>query len=169
MGAAEKKVNAMDSVKINVTVNGRSHEREVEPRRLLSDFIREDLRLTGTHLGCEHGVCGACSVRVNGQVIRGCLMLASQTEGAEIETIEGIVESGEAAELIAAFVARNALQCGFCTPGILLTAAEIVAEGKCLGRQEIRNELSGNICRCTGYHAIIDAVEMVLVEKMKEE
>ena len=154
---------------IKLNVNGAVVSKLVDPRQHLTDFLRSDLGLTGSHIGCEHGVCGACSVRVNGQVIRGCLMLASQTEGAEIETIEGIVESGEAAELIAAFVARNALQCGFCTPGILLTAAEIVAEGKCLGRQEIRNELSGNICRCTGYHAIIDAVEMVLVEKMKEE
>ena len=154
---------------IKLSVNGAVVSKLVDPRQHLTDFLRSDLGLTGSHIGCEHGVCGACSVRVNGQVIRGCLMLASQTEGAEIETIEGIVESGEAAELIAAFVARNALQCGFCTPGILLTAAEIVAEGKRLGRQEIRNELSGNICRCTGYHAIIDAVEMVLVEKMKEE
>ena len=158
-----------DILPIKLSVNGAVVSKLVDPRQHLTDFLRSDLGLTGSHIGCEHGVCGACSVRVNGQVIRGCLMLASQTEGAEIETIEGIVESGEAAELIAAFVARNALQCGFCTPGILLTAAEIVAEGKCLGRQEIRNELSGNICRCTGYHAIIDAIEMVLVEKMNEE
>ena len=113
-------------------------------------------------------VCGACSVRVNGEVIRGCLMLASQVDGAKIDTIEGVAESGEAARLIDAFVERNALQCGFCTPGIVLTALEILGEKKALTRNEIREELSGNICRCTGYHAIIDAVESVLSTIRKE-
>ena len=157
-----------DMLPIKLTVNGAVVSKLVDPRQHLTDFLRIDLGLTGSHLGCEHGVCGACSVRVNGQVIRGCLMLASQSDGADVQTIEGIFEAGEASELIEAFVARNALQCGFCTPGMLLTAAEIVAEGKLLNRQEIRNELSGNICRCTGYQSIIDAVAMVLLEKLKE-
>ncbi len=155
-----------ETIPIKLTVNGVVVQKLVEPRQHLTDFLRSELSLTGSHIGCEHGVCGACSVRVNGRVVRGCLMLASQANGAEIETIEGLVETREAAKLIEAFVARNALQCGFCTPGILLTAAELLVEGKFLDREEIRKELSGNICRCTGYHAIIDAVEAVLIEEI---
>jgi len=155
-----------ETIPIKLTVNGVVVQKLVEPRQHLTDFLRSELSLTGSHIGCEHGVCGACSVRVNGRVVRGCLMLASQVNGAEIETIEGLVETREATKLIEAFVARNALQCGFCTPGILLTAAELLVEGKFLDREEIRKELSGNICRCTGYHAIIDAVEAVLIEEI---
>jgi carbon-monoxide dehydrogenase small subunit len=159
----------IEMLSIKLIVNGIVVNKLVDPRQHLTDFLRSDLGLTGSHIGCEHGVCGACSVRVNGRVVRGCLMLASQSDGAEIETIEGLVESGDLNELMTEFVARNALQCGFCTPGILLTAAEIVAEDRCFSRQEIRNELSGNICRCTGYQAIIDAIEMVLIENMKKK
>ena len=155
------------SVLIKATINGNKIQKTVEPNQHLTDFLRLTLGLTGSHLGCEHGVCGACSVRVNGEVIRGCLMLASQIDGAKVDTIEGVSESGEAARLIEVFVERNALQCGFCTPGIVLTALEILGEKKALSRNEIREELSGNICRCTGYHAIIDAVESILSERTK--
>ena len=153
------------SVLIKATINGNKVQKTVEPNQHLTDFLRLTLGLTGSHLGCEHGVCGACSVRVNGEVIRGCLMLASQIDGAKVDTIEGVSESGEAARLIEVFVERNALQCGFCTPGIVLTALEILGEKKALSRNEIREELSGNICRCTGYHAIIDVVESILSER----
>ncbi len=151
-----------DAVSVKMTVNGTSVEKQVEPRQHLTDFLRTELGLTGNHIGCEHGVCGACSVRVDGQVVRGCLMLATQADGAIVETIEGVVESGEVNGLIDAFVSRNALQCGFCTPGMILTAAELLSEGELLERAQIRDELSGNICRCTGYHSIVDAVESVL-------
>lgn len=146
---------------IRVTVNGRPFEKTVSVRRSLADFIREDLNYTGTHLGCEHGVCGACTIRVDGVIVRGCLMLAAQADGAEVTTIEGLSESSEAADLQAAFVARNALQCGFCTPGMLLTAVEYLKTNGSADRTEIRNYLSGNYCRCTGYQAIVDAVEEV--------
>lgn len=156
------------SVPIKAIVNGKTIQKLVRPNQHLTDFLRMELGLTGSHLGCEHGVCGACSVRVDGQVIRGCLMLASQVDGASIETIEGVAESGEAARLIEVFVEKNALQCGFCTPGIILTVLEILDEKEPLSRAEIRDELSGNICRCTGYQAIIDAVESVISERMNE-
>ncbi|MEE2998670.1 MAG: (2Fe-2S)-binding protein [Pseudomonadota bacterium] len=152
-------------IPVKLTVNGDVIEKLVEPNQHLTDFLRTELGLTGSHLGCEHGVCGACSVRVNGLVIRGCLMFASQIDGAIIDTIEGVVESGEAERLIEVFVERNALQCGFCTPGIVLTAIEILNENKSLSRSKIREELSGNICRCTGYQAIIDAVESIFFER----
>ncbi|MBQ73438.1 MAG: (2Fe-2S)-binding protein [Rhodospirillales bacterium] len=158
----------VETVSIRLTVNGAEVSKEVEPRQHLTDFLRNELGLTGSHIGCEHGVCGACSVRVDGRVVRGCLMLATQADGAAVETIEGIVESSEAADLAEAFIGRNALQCGFCTPGMMLTAAELLAEGKPLDRAGIRQELSGNICRCTGYQAIVDAVESVLVKKTGE-
>ena len=158
----------VETVSIRLTVNGAEVSKEVEPRQHLTDFLRNELGLTGSHIGCEHGVCGACSVRVDGRVVRGCLMLATQADGAAVETIEGIVESSEAADLAEAFIGRNALQCGFCTPGMMLTAAELLAEGKPLDRGGIRQELSGNICRCTGYQAIVDAVESVLVKKTGE-
>jgi carbon-monoxide dehydrogenase small subunit len=133
----------------------------VEARKSLVDFLRDDLALTGSHVGCEHGVCGACTVRVDGVVARGCLMLAVQCDGARVDTIEGISDAGEIADLQAAFEKRNALQCGFCTPGMLLTAQELLANGKMPSREQIREHLSGNYCRCTGYHAIVDAVESV--------
>jgi carbon-monoxide dehydrogenase small subunit len=146
---------------IALTVNGERIAARVEARKSLADFLREDLVLTGTHIGCEHGVCGACSVRVNGEVVRGCLMLAVQCDGAKVETIEGVSDTGEIADLQEAFEKRNALQCGYCTPGMLLTAQELLADTKTPSREEIREHISGNYCRCTGYHAIVDAVEAV--------
>jgi aerobic-type carbon monoxide dehydrogenase small subunit (CoxS/CutS family) len=149
-------------IPITLTVNGEKVTRHVEPRRHLIDFLRLDLGLTGSHVGCEHGVCGACTLRVNGKIMRGCLILAASLDGAEVVTIEGLSESGEVADLQAAFVARNAAQCGFCTPGMVMTAAELLAEGGSPTRGEIREYLSGNYCRCTGYQAIVDAVEDML-------
>ncbi len=145
---------------ISLTVNGEAVEASVEARKNLVDFLREDLGLTGSHVGCEHGVCGACTVRVDGVVVRGCLMLAAQCDGARVETIEGVSDAGEVADLQAAFETRNALQCGYCTPGMLLTAQELLKNGRA-DREAIRAHLSGNYCRCTGYEAIVDAVESV--------
>jgi carbon-monoxide dehydrogenase small subunit len=153
---------------ITLTVNGERVARTVPVRQHLVDFLRTDLGLTGSHLGCEHGVCGACSVRVDGAVVRGCLMLAVQADGAEVTTIEGLAESGEIADLQERFVERNALQCGFCTPGMLMTAAELLAAGAPATREEIRTHLSGNYCRCTGFHAIVDAVETTLAARLKK-
>ena len=156
----------LDRQEITLTVNGEVITRTIGVRQHLVDFLRSELDLLGSHLGCEHGVCGACSVRVNGRVVRGCLMLAVQADGAEVLTIEGISETGEIADLQEEFVGRNALQCGFCTPGMLLTSAELLADGQPLTRAEIREFLSGNYCRCTGYQAIIDAVESVLATRL---
>jgi len=144
---------------ISLTVNGERVSRRVEPRKNLVDFLQDDLGLTGSHLGCEHGVCGACTVRLDGVIVRGCLTLAVQCDGARVETIEGVSDSGEIADLQTAFHQRNALQCGFCTPGLLLTAAEFLAQGGVPSRQAIREAISGNYCRCTGYQAIVDAIE----------
>jgi aerobic carbon-monoxide dehydrogenase small subunit len=146
---------------ISLTVNGEAVHEHVDARKTLVDFLREDLALTGSHVGCEHGVCGACTVRVDGVVVRGCLMLAVQCDGARVETIEGIADSNEIADLQQAFIARNALQCGFCTPGMLLTAQELLRRDGVPSRETIRTHLSGNYCRCTGYQAIVDAVEAV--------
>jgi aerobic carbon-monoxide dehydrogenase small subunit len=150
---------------IALTVNGECVSERVEARKTLVDFLREDLALTGSHIGCEHGVCGACTVRVNGDIVRGCLMLAVQCDGASVETIEGLSDSGEIADLQAAFEQRNALQCGYCTPGMIVAAHDLVVQagsrGSVPSRDEIRAHLSGNYCRCTGYHAIVDAVEAV--------
>ena len=145
---------------VTVTVNGETVTRHIEARTNLVDFLRNELGLTGSHVGCEHGVCGACTVRVDGRIVRGCLMVAAQADGADVWTIEGLSESGELAALQDAFVRRNALQCGFCTPGMLLTAAELLERHPDAGRAEIREFLSGNYCRCTGYQAIVDAVEL---------
>jgi aerobic carbon-monoxide dehydrogenase small subunit len=146
---------------IVLTVNGEEVRERVDARKTLVDFLREDLSLTGSHVGCEHGVCGACTVRVDGVVVRGCLMLAVQCDGARVETIEGVSDQGEIADLQSAFETRNALQCGYCTPGMLLTAQELLARGGVPSRDEIRAHISGNYCRCTGYQAIVDAVEAV--------
>jgi len=146
---------------IAVTVNGEEVRERVDARKTLVDFLREDVALTGSHVGCEHGVCGACSVRVDGVVVRGCLMLAVQCDGARVDTIEGVADTDEIADLQQAFVARNALQCGYCTPGMLLTAQELLSRGGVPSREQIRTHLSGNYCRCTGYQAIVDAVEAV--------
>ena len=145
---------------VTMTVNGETVSRHVEARTNLVDFLRNELGLTGSHVGCEHGVCGACTVRVDGNIVRGCLMVAAQADGADVWTIEGLSESGEIAALQEAFVSRNALQCGFCTPGMLLTAAELLERRPDADRAEIREFLSGNYCRCTGYQAIVDAVEL---------
>ena len=146
---------------IVLTVNGEEVRERVDARKTLVDFLREDLSLTGSHVGCEHGVCGACTVRVDGVALRGCLMLAVQCDGAHVETIEGVSDRGEIADLQSAFETRNALQCGYCTPGMLLTAQELLARGGVPSRDEIRAHISGNYCRCTGYQAIVDAVEAV--------
>jgi carbon-monoxide dehydrogenase small subunit len=150
-----------EQVAVALRVNGRPYEREVEARTTLADLLRDHLDLTGTHLGCEHGVCGACTVRVNGDIVRGCLMLAVQCDGASVETIEGMSDSGEVADLQAAFEQRNALQCGYCTPGMITAAQDLLKRGGVPSRDDIREHLSGNYCRCTGYHAIVDAVEAV--------
>ena len=146
---------------ITVTVNGDDVRERVDARTTLVDFLRETLALTGSHVGCEHGVCGACTVRVDGVVVRGCLMLAVQCDGGRVDTIEGVADSGELADLQQAFVTRNALQCGYCTPGMLLTAQELLKGGGVPSREKIRAHISGNYCRCTGYQAIVDAVEAV--------
>jgi aerobic carbon-monoxide dehydrogenase small subunit len=146
---------------INVRVNGEDISARVEARMTLVDFLREDLALTGTHIGCEHGVCGACTVRLDGAVVRGCLVLAVQCDGAAVETIEGVSDSGAIADLQLAFQQRNALQCGYCTPGMLIGAQDLLARGGVPSRDIIREHLSGNYCRCTGYQAIVDAVESV--------
>jgi len=151
-----------DLVRVATTVNGTRHEREVEPRLLLVDFIRHELGLTGTHVGCEHGVCGACTIRVDGEIVRGCLMLAVQANGCRVDTIEGLSDSKELEKLQAAFHRRNALQCGFCTPGMLMAAQDLIRNGKKATREEIRAYISGNYCRCTGYQAIVDAIEEVI-------
>jgi carbon-monoxide dehydrogenase small subunit len=152
-------------VGVTITVNGEAVSRRIEARQHLVDFLREELQLTGSHLGCEHGVCGACTVRVEGEIVRGCLMLAAQADGLRVDTIEGLAESGEIADLQDAFLERNALQCGYCTPGMLLTAAELLATRKHPSRAEIRAYLAGNYCRCTGYQAIVDAVEAVAARR----
>ncbi len=154
---------------ITLTVNGEIVNEHVDARKTLVDFLRDDLGLTGSHVGCEHGVCGTCTVRVNGEIVRGCLMLAAQCDGATVETIEGLSDSGEVADLQLAFEQRNALQCGYCTPGMVTTAQDLLkraqAAGHILSRDEIREHISGNYCRCTGYHAIVDAVEAVAKER----
>jgi aerobic-type carbon monoxide dehydrogenase small subunit (CoxS/CutS family) len=148
-------------VVVTLTVNGERVSRRVEARRHLIDFLRLELGLMGSHTGCEHGICGACTVRVDGAIVRGCLVLAAALDGAEVETIEGLSDAGEIRDLQEAFVARNAAQCGYCTPGVLLTAADLLQANPRPTRTEIREHLAGNYCRCTGYHAIVDAVETV--------
>jgi carbon-monoxide dehydrogenase small subunit len=148
-------------VAISLDVNGERVESFVLPRLNLADFLREHLKLTGTHVGCEHGVCGACTVRVDGEIVRSCLMLAVQVHNASVETIEGLSDSGEISDLQAAFRDRNALQCGFCTPGMLIAAQDRLKQSSEPDREQIREHLSGNYCRCTGYQAIVDAVETV--------
>ena len=153
------------NVDITLTVNGQPVTRRVPARTNLVDFVRDELELTGSHVGCEHGVCGACTIRVDGQIVRGCLMLAAQADGAEVETIEGLSEDGSIADLQQAFHERNAVQCGFCTPGMLLTAEELLQKNPTPSREDIREFISGNYCRCTGYQAIVDAIERVANER----
>jgi aerobic-type carbon monoxide dehydrogenase small subunit (CoxS/CutS family) len=145
-------------VTIELTVNGRRHRETVEPRLLLSDFLRHTLGLTGTHVGCEHGVCGACTVRVDGRATRSCLVFAVQADGCEIRTVEGLAGAGELSELQQAFRRHSALQCGFCTPGVLMAAEDLLARGEPLERADIERLLAGQVCRCTGYEPIVDAI-----------
>jgi len=150
-----------------IVVNGVTENHAVEPRTHLIDYLRDACGLTGAHAGCEHGVCGACTVRVDGEIVRGCLTLAVQTDGKRIDTIEGLSDSGEIADLQKAFHEHNALQCGFCTPGMLMAAQDLVHERPDASREQIREYISGNYCRCTGYQAIVDAIEEVLVARRK--
>jgi carbon-monoxide dehydrogenase small subunit len=150
------------TLETTITVNGTPVTRRVPARQHLIDFLRDVIGLTGSHIGCEHGVCGACTLRVDGEIVRGCLMLAVQANGRKVDTIEGLSDSGELAELQKAFHEHNALQCGFCTPGMLMAAQDLVRTMPGASRDEIRAYMSGNYCRCTGYHAIVDAVEEVL-------
>jgi aerobic-type carbon monoxide dehydrogenase small subunit (CoxS/CutS family) len=146
-------------VRVNVEVNGQVHERDVEPRTLLSDFIRHDLGLTGTKVGCEHGVCGACTVQLDGEAVRSCLMLAVQARGRSLRTIEALGEDGASHPLQRAFTEKHALQCGFCTPGFLMSLEAFLRDNPDPDEEEIREALAGNLCRCTGYRAIVEAVE----------
>ena len=155
------------TIQTTMIVNGVAVTRPIPARQHLVDFLREEMGLTGSHVGCEHGVCGACTIRVDGKVVRGCLMLAVQANGRKVDTIEGLSDSGELADLQRAFHEHNALQCGFCTPGMLIAAQDLVASRPQATRDEIRDHLSGNYCRCTGYHAIVDAVEAVAQARAK--
>lgn len=157
----------VDRVKTRIEVNGVIHERFVEPRQHLVDYLRDELELKGTRTACEHGACGACTVRLNGEIVRGCLVLAVQVDGGRVDTIEGVSESGEIADLQSAFHLRNALQCGFCTPGMLLTAQDLAQKNPDASREEIREHISGNYCRCTGYHAIVDAISTTLEQRRR--
>jgi len=147
---------------VTLSVNGVEVTRRIAARVHLVDFLRDELGLTGSHIGCEHGVCGACTVRVDGEIVRGCLMLAVQADGCKVETIEGLSDSGELKRLQKAFHERNALQCGFCTPGMLMAAQDLLLQNAKPTREEIREHISGNYCRCTGYQAIVDAIEEVI-------
>ena len=148
-----------DSHEISVTVNGTVQRTRVESRVHAADFIRHQLGLTGTHVGCEQGVCGMCTVVVDGQAVKSCLLLAVQLDGREVQTVESLGENGGLSDLQQAFKDAHALQCGFCTPGFLMTATALQREGRALSRDEIRDEMSGVLCRCTGYEGIVDAVE----------
>ena len=154
-----------EEVAIEATLNGKPLRRRAKARQHLADFLRQELELTGTHLGCEHGICGACTVMIDGRSARGCLTLAAQISGKSVDTIEGLSESGRLVELQAEFIARNAAQCGFCSSGMLLTAYELVSAGETVSRAEIRDAISGNMCRCTGYQAIVDAIEAVVARR----
>jgi aerobic-type carbon monoxide dehydrogenase small subunit (CoxS/CutS family) len=144
-------------IDVDTVVNGRRRRESVEPRLLLSDFLRHTLGLTGTHVGCEHGVCGACTVLLDGVAVRSCLLLAVQADGHELQTVEGLAANGELTPLQAAFRERHALQCGFCTPGMLMTAVDLLSRGRPT-RDEVTDALTGQICRCTGYEPIVEAI-----------
>ncbi|MBL8376409.1 MAG: (2Fe-2S)-binding protein [Burkholderiales bacterium] len=152
-------------VTLNLKVNGEAVTRAVEPRTHLIDFLRNELALTGSHVGCEHGVCGACTVRVDGEIVRGCLVLACQLEGSEVWTVEGLSANGTIADLQSRFHERNALQCGYCTPGMLMAASAFIEANRTASREAIRECLSGNYCRCTGYEAIVDAIEATIKDR----
>ncbi|HEV7563064.1 MAG TPA: (2Fe-2S)-binding protein [Solirubrobacterales bacterium] len=148
-----------EGLEIVVTVNGTTHRERVSPRTHAADFLRQGLGLTGTHVGCEQGVCGMCTVIVDGDAVKSCLMLAPQLDGCEVRTVESLAEGGELSPLQQAFKDNHGLQCGFCTPGFLMTATALAESGRSLSREEIREELSGVLCRCTGYDGIVNAVE----------
>jgi carbon-monoxide dehydrogenase small subunit len=154
---------------IRLTVNGKQREGVAEPRKTLADFLREDLRLTGTHLGCEHGVCGACTILLDGEAVRSCLLFAVQVDGSEIMTIEGLERDGELHPLQEAMRDCHSFQCGFCTPGFLMTAYAYLQEDHEFGEAEIREELAGNLCRCTGYQSIVAGVQLAAVRLGKRE
>tara|TARA_R110002126_G_scaffold291767_1_gene457270 strand:+ start:85208 stop:85714 length:507 start_codon:yes stop_codon:yes gene_type:complete len=159
-----------ETTAITLTVNGETMSGVVEPRMLLSDFIRQDLQLTGTHVGCEHGVCGACTILIDGVSVRSCLTFAVQAEGCRIETVEGLLErDGKLSPLQQAFSDHHALQCGFCTPGLLMTATELLRTRPGASRDDIRDAISGNLCRCTGYQTIIDAISDMGTRLLAEE
>jgi carbon-monoxide dehydrogenase small subunit len=153
-------------VPVSVSVNGQTYRREVEPRLLLSDFIRHEIGLTGTHVGCEHGVCGACTVLLDGEPVRSCLLFAVQADGAEVGTVEGLADGDELHPLQAAFRDAHGLQCGFCTPGFLMTLVPFLAENPAPTEDDVRLAISGNLCRCTGYAKIVDAV-LLAAERMR--
>lgn len=154
-----------DLYPIRLTVNGEQYQCNVSPRTHLVDFLRDELGLKGSHLGCEHGVCGACTVELNGKMVRGCLTLAVQADGGHVQTIEGLSKTGAIRDLQDAFVKHNALQCGFCTSGMLVAAKELVEQRPDASRSEVREWISGNYCRCTGYHSIVDAICDVLQQR----
>jgi len=156
-----------DLIAITMKINGEPVSATIEPRQTIADFLRSTMGLTGTHLGCEHGVCGACTIRLNDVTVRGCLTFAVQCDGMAVETIEGASESGRISDLQENFVSRNALQCGFCTPGMVLSADELLADNADPSREEIREHLSGNYCRCTGYQSIIDAIETTAKQRQE--
>jgi aerobic carbon-monoxide dehydrogenase small subunit len=164
---SELELDGEEDVTIEATLNGKPLKRRVKARQHLADFLRQELELTGTHLGCEHGICGACTVLIDGATARGCLTLAAQISGHDVQTIEGLSDSGKLGELQSEFIARNAAQCGFCSSGMLLTAYELVSSGVRLSRNDIREVISGNMCRCTGYHAIVDAIEAVIARSTR--
>ena len=158
-----------ERVEVTVTVNGREHRRQVEPRMHLADFLRHELGLTGTHIGCEQGVCGNCTVLVNGQAVKSCLIFAPQADGQRVTTVESLDDEEELHPLQQAFKDAHALQCGYCTPGFLMAAVAIAGEGRNPSREELREELSGVICRCTGYENIVTAVRRYLDEREEVE
>jgi len=157
----------MALIPINVIVNGTRFERAVEPRRLLSDFLREDLDLKATHVGCEHGVCGTCTVLVNGEAVRACLCFAVQTDGGEVRTADGLAQGGKLSALQQAFWEKHGLQCGFCTPGMLMVATELLERNARPTKAEIEEAVSSNLCRCTGYYNIVESVQRA-VEMIQE-
>ncbi|MFL6798141.1 MAG: (2Fe-2S)-binding protein [Xanthobacteraceae bacterium] len=159
----EQNLIGEEEIEIEAVLNGRPLRRRIKVRQHLADFLRHELELTGTHLGCEHGICGACTVLIDGQTARGCLTLAAQIAGKSVETVEGLSDSGKLAALQKEFLERNAVQCGFCSSGMMLTAYELLSSGAPLTRPEIREAMSGNMCRCSGYHAIVEAVEAVSI------
>jgi len=158
----------MNKFPISVTVNGTEYQREVEPRLLLCDFLRHELGLTGTHVGCEQGVCGSCTILFNGQAVRSCLMLAVQTNGQNLQTVEGLGTPDNMHPIQQAFHEAHGLQCGFCTPGFLMTLVPYLEQNQDPSEGEIRAALSGNICRCTGYQHIVEAVKLAAREMHKE-